>query len=93
MFVHISIHYPKPEYEQDLVASMHRFAAAVAGAPGLLSANALKDERSGRLVGLAIWESRPRWEAGVETMRKAVEADDFDLWEEREPDVFLLDAV
>jgi heme-degrading monooxygenase HmoA len=93
VFVHLSVHYPKPEYEQDLVASMHSFAAAVAGAPGLVSADALKDERSGRLVGLALWESRSRWEAGVETMRKAVEDDDFDLWEEREPDVFLLHVV
>jgi hypothetical protein len=25
MFLNMSIHYPKPEFEQDLIDSMHRF--------------------------------------------------------------------
>ncbi len=40
-----------------------------------------------------MWESRAAWEAGVERSRKAVEHDDFDLWEEREPESFLLGEV
>ena len=93
MFVHTSIHYPRPQYEVDLIASMHRFGAAVTGAPGLLHVATLKDERSGRLVGLMVWASRKAWEAGIEPARAAVEHDDFGLWEEREPEVFLLDEV
>ncbi len=93
MFVHLSIHYPRADHEGELVASMHRFGAAAAAAPGLLHAATLKDERSPRLVGLTMWESRAAWEAGVERSRKAVEHDDFDLWEEREPESFLLDEV
>ncbi len=35
MIIHLSIHRPKPDKEADLVASMHRFAAAAAGLPGV----------------------------------------------------------
>ena len=93
MFVHLSIHYPKPEYEGELVASMHRFGAAVAGAPGLHHALTLKDEDTGRLVGLMVWESRAARDAVIERSRAAVADDDFDLWEEREPEGFLLNEA
>jgi heme-degrading monooxygenase HmoA len=93
MIVHLSIHTVKPEYERELVASMHRFGAAAAGSPGLLSAQTLKDERSGKLFGLTRWESRAAWEAGVERSRVAVENDPFDLWDAEEPTSFLLTDV
>jgi heme-degrading monooxygenase HmoA len=93
MFVNMSIHSPRPEFERDLIASMHRFGAAAAGAPGLLHAMTTKDEASGRLVGLMVWTSREAWEAAIERSRAAVEHDDFDLWEEREPEGFRLDEV
>jgi heme-degrading monooxygenase HmoA len=93
MIVHLSIHTAKPQYEQELVASMHRFGAAAAGSPGLLSAQTLKDERSGKLVGLMRWEDRAAWQAGVERSRVAVEDDPLDLWEAEEPTGFLLTEV
>jgi heme-degrading monooxygenase HmoA len=93
MFVNLSIHYPEAEHEAELIASMHRFGAAAAGAPGLLYAMTTRDERSGRLVGLMVWTSREAWEAGIGPSRAAVENDDFDLWEEREPEGFVLDEV
>ena len=93
MFVHLSFHSPRPDHEADLVASMHRFGNAAAGAPGLLHAATLKEARSGRLVGLMVWDSRASWQEGVERSRAAVADDDFDLWEEREPESFLLDEV
>jgi heme-degrading monooxygenase HmoA len=93
MFVHLSIHYPRPEHEADLIASMHRFGAAAAGAPGLVHAAVLKDAASGRLIGLMIWTSRAAWQEGVERSRAVVAGDDFDLWEERDPEGFLLDEV
>ena len=34
MLVHLSVHTPRPEHEQDLVASMQRFAAAAGGLAG-----------------------------------------------------------
>jgi heme-degrading monooxygenase HmoA len=93
MFVHLSIHYPRAEHEADLTASMHRFGAAAAGAPGLLHAATLRDASGGRLIGLMLWTSRTAWQEGVECSRAAVAGDDFDRWEAREPESFLLDEV
>ena len=93
MFVNLSIHYPRPGYEPDLIASMHRFGAAAAGAPGLLHVATLKDEESTRLIGLMVWASRAAWEAGIGPSRAAVANDDFDLWEEHEPEGFAADEV
>jgi heme-degrading monooxygenase HmoA len=93
MFVHLSIHYPRAEHEGALIASMHRFGAALAGAPGLVEVATLADERSARLVGLTTWASRADWEGAVERARAAVADDEFELWEERAPEVLILDQV
>ena len=93
MLVHLSVHTPRPEHEQDLVASMHRFAAAAAGAAGFVDAKTFRDRRSGRLVGMARWEDEASWRAGVEAMRAAVAADPFDAWEAEETESFLLEEV
>lgn len=54
MFIHVAIHRPRPEKEAILIESMHRFAAAMQGQPGLQPVHTLKDEDNGCLVGLAI---------------------------------------
>ena len=64
MFVHLAVHYPKPEHADDLLASMKRARRRGPGTPGLVQMNAWRDAKSDRLVGLAIWESREAWEAG-----------------------------
>ncbi len=93
MIVHLSIHTPRPGKEGDLIASMHRFGAAAAGAPGLVDVKTLRDRRTGRLIGMARWEDEESWRAGVEAMRAAVAGDPFDEWEAVEPESFLLDEV
>ena len=93
MIVHLSIHTPKPGKEQDLIASMHRFGAAAVGQPGFVDAKALRDKRTGRLVGMARWEDEESWRGGVELMRAAVTDDPFDEWEAAEVDGFLLEEV
>ena len=93
MIIHMSIHTPKPGKEQDLIASMHRFAAAGAGQPGFIEALVLRDTRGGRLIGMARWEDEASWRAGVESMRAAVEDDPFDEWEAGETEGFFLEEV
>jgi heme-degrading monooxygenase HmoA len=93
MIVHLAVHTPKPEHVDDLIASMHRFAAGGAGQPGLQQVRTMRDVRSGKLVGLAIWESRSAFEQGVESMRAAVENDPFLEWDDGAPDVYLLEDV
>jgi heme-degrading monooxygenase HmoA len=93
MIVHLSIHTPKPGKEQDLIDSMHRFGAAGAGQPGFVEANTLRDQRTGRLVGMSRWEDEASWQAGVEAMRAAVADDPFDEWEAADVEGFFLEQV
>lgn len=90
MFIHLAIHHPKPEHADDLLASMHRVDEAAQGAAGLIQIGAWRDERSDRLVGLAIWESAEAFQASVERIFQAVADDPFDQWLEQPPDVFHL---
>jgi heme-degrading monooxygenase HmoA len=93
MIVHLAVHTPKLEGVQPLIGSMQRFAAAGRSQPGLREVHTMRDARSGKLFGLAIWESREAFEAGIEAMRAAVEDDPFMDWEDGVPDVYLLEDV
>lgn len=93
MYVHLSIHRPKPGAEPALIESMHRFGAALEGAPGLISVRTLQDENAGVLAGLAIWSSEEAMEASVHLGREAVANDPFDEWESRETEGYRLTEV
>ena len=90
MFIHLAIHYPKPEHTDDLLASMHRVDQAAEGAPGLIQIGAWRDQGGGRLVGLALWESAEAFGASAELIFQAVADDPFDQWLQQPPDVFHL---
>jgi heme-degrading monooxygenase HmoA len=90
MFVHLAIHHPKPAYSDDLLASMHRVGAAAQGTPGLIQIGAWRDQRSDRLIGLALWESQEAFQASADRIFEVVENDPFDQWCEQPPDVFHL---
>jgi heme-degrading monooxygenase HmoA len=81
MYSQLSIHHPKPGRRDELIASMHRYGAAIADAPGLVSVHTLSDPESDVLVGLAIWESEDAFHASVDLARTAVADDPFDEWE------------
>ena len=81
MFTHIAIHTPKPEHRDDVIASMQRAAAASEGAAGLLQMGPWQEIDGGRLVGLAIWESREAFLAAGPGIFAAVGDDPFDEWE------------
>ncbi len=94
MFAHLSIHYPKPEHVDDVLASMQRVAEAAQGAPGLISIGPWRDARSGRVVGLALWESPEAFEAAMPGIFAALPDEDPDGdWEERPTDGFRLTPV
>ena len=85
MFTHIAIHTPKPEHRDDVIASMHRVGAASNGAEGLLQMGPWQVVDGGRLVGLAIWESREAFLAAAPGIFAAVSDDPFDEWEAEPP--------
>ena len=93
MIVHLAIHTTKPEGVDPLIASMQLFAAAGRKQPGLQEVRTMRDARSGKLLGLAIWESMAAFEQGVLAMRAAVEDDPFTDWEEGAPEVYLFEEV
>ena len=93
MLVHLAIHTPKPERIDDLIASMQRFAAAGRSQTGLQEVHTMRDAESGKLLGLAIWESRQAFDEGVQAMRAAVENDPFLEWEDVTPEVYLFEDV
>jgi heme-degrading monooxygenase HmoA len=93
MLYHISIHRPKPEHEQDVIESMHRFGEAARSQQGLVEAHTLKDQRSDALVGLAVWESSDALLAARPTLAAATEHDDFEAWETEPIQGFLLEEV
>jgi heme-degrading monooxygenase HmoA len=70
MFVHLAIHYPRPEYVEDVLASMHRVDKAAEGTPGLIQMGAWRDENGNRLVGLAMWESEEAFKASAERISR-----------------------
>jgi hypothetical protein len=84
MFVNISVHRIKPGTEALMIDSMHRFGAAAKEAGGLQRIHTLKDEKTGALLGLAIWDSKEAYEAAGPALMKAVEGDDLGDWHEGE---------
>jgi quinol monooxygenase YgiN len=86
MFVHLAIHHPKPEHTDDLLASMHRVDDAARNAEGLIQIGAWRDARSGRLVGLALWESHEAFEAAAPHIFATVADDPIMEWSQRPPD-------
>lgn len=90
MFVLMSVHHPKPEHRDDVIASMHRFGAAMEGKPGLVGVHTLADARTERLVGLALFQSKEAADALLPAARAAVAEDDFATWEAADIDGFAL---
>ena len=80
MFLHIAIHHPKPEYVDEVLASMRRVDAAAAGAPGLLAIGPWRSDSDTRLMGFACWESEEAFRAARDRIFSAVADDPFDVW-------------
>ena len=81
MFVLMSIHRPHPDKEKLVVDSMHRYGETAKRQRGLVSVHTLKDENSGELFGLALWDSKESYLAARPALMKTTEGDDFDSWE------------
>ncbi len=92
-YYHVSVHYPKEGKATDLIESMHRFGDAIKDAPGLIEVHTLRDERSGALIGMGIWESLEAMQASIHLARAAVANDPFDEWEAKDVLGFLATDV
>jgi len=93
MIINISVHHPKPGAEPALIESMHRYGAAIKGAPGLVGVYTLQDKAAGVLVGMAIWESQAAKDASAHLAWEAVANDPFDQWEAEDVGGYALTEV
>ena len=92
MFIHMSIHVPNPGFEQDVLDSMNRVRLAALGTRGLIHIGPWQEDGGGRIVGIAMWESRAHWEAALPTLFAMAEADDPDgRWHASPPERILLE--
>ncbi len=94
MLIHLAFHRDvKPGREQDLIESMKQFGRAMQGRPGFRQSYALRDPKSGALVGLGIWDSPDALAAARPAMSEAIRDVDFSQLESSDPEVYLLEAA
>ena len=77
MYVSVGIHHPKPGMEQAILQTMERFGKAQRGKKGLIIVFAWKDDKTGALVGTALWDTKADFESARPDMEKALEGVDF----------------
>lgn len=89
LFVHIGIHRkPTPGKETILLESMKKFGETQRKHAGLIAVFALKDKRTGALIGLALWDSEEHWRAALPDMEKALKEYDFNELDSIPPEGF-----
>jgi len=93
MFVHMTLHYPLRGNEEDVVDAMRRYAAVMDGKPGGREAHLLQDTRTGKIVGLYMWDTKEHWEAVLPEMEDAIKDDPFHEWEDMPPKVYHLEEL
>jgi quinol monooxygenase YgiN len=92
-YLYLAIHYPKPEYVDDLLGAMKLLSEALHTAPGMLEATAWKDQASGRIVAISTWESRQTFLDARPMIGEAIKDVPFDEWEAKPRELFNLDEV
>jgi len=92
MFIHMSIHHPNPGHEGQVLDSMNRVRLAALGTPGLMQIGPWREDGGGRIIGIAMWESRAHWEAAMpDLFAVAAEDDPEGAWHASPPERILLD--
>ncbi|MFS0794290.1 hypothetical protein [Microbacterium sp. 1P10AE] len=81
-FAVVSVHSPKPEYRAAVIDSMQRYSRVAREQPGLEWTGVI-DDASGRLVGIALWESEDSAVAARPALMAEVGDDPFEMWDER----------
>ncbi|MEV1129944.1 hypothetical protein [Agromyces sp. NPDC049794] len=94
MFIQMSIHVPNPGHEREVLDALNRMRFAALGTPGLDQVGPWREVGDGRIVGIAMWESRRHWEAAIPMLSDVTSADDPDgLWYAQPPERLLLEDV
>lgn len=73
----MGVHHVKPGMEKSLLEVQERFGKAQQGHRGLISAFIWKDDKTGVLIGLTLWDTKEDYDEARPDMDKAVEGADF----------------
>jgi heme-degrading monooxygenase HmoA len=69
MFVNMGFATPKPGKEGVMVESMHSFAEALKGMPGLIDIFVIAETNGKTIVGVSIWKDKGAFEAAMRFVR------------------------
>jgi hypothetical protein len=78
----VSVHSPRPEHRAAVIDSMSRYSRVAREQPGLVWTG-IVDDASGRLVGVAVWDSQDSAQAASAALMAEVGDDPFSTWDER----------
>ncbi|WP_282836684.1 hypothetical protein [Microbacterium flavum] len=81
-FAVVSVHSPKPEHRQAVLDSMQRYSRVARDQAGL-EWTGVVDDASGRLVGIALWDSERSVAAARPALMAEIGEDPFATWDER----------
>ncbi len=93
MFIHMSLHYPSPGKEQHVIDALHRFRNAMKDKPGLQHCHTMRDATTGKLIRIAIWNSREEWDRARPELQEMIKNYPLHEWEEVPPKVYHLEEV
>ncbi|KQO97769.1 hypothetical protein [Leifsonia sp. Leaf264] len=78
----VSVHTPHAEHREAVIDSMKRYSEVARRQSGFVWTG-IVDDASGRLVGIAVWESVTDAQAASGPLMAEVGDDPFTTWEER----------
>ena len=79
MLIHMAVLTPNEGHEQALLDSMRALGGPADAHPGLRQHFIGRDPRSGRFVGITVWDRSEDWEESIAAGREAQAAGAFDM--------------
>ena len=79
MLIHMAVLTPNEGQEEALLDSMRAMGGPADAHPGLRQHFIGRDTRSGRLVGITVWDRSEDWEEAIAEGREAQAAGPFDM--------------
>ncbi|GAA4787783.1 hypothetical protein GCM10023200_22540 [Actinomycetospora chlora] len=87
------VHYPKPEYRDDMLAAMNTIRETSARIAGLDEIGAFEEPDRSRIVAISVWASPEALQTGAAELFASIADLPFDVWETRPSEAATLTQV
>ena len=77
MYVVMGVHHPKAGMEKPLLELQEKFGVTQRGHHGLISAFIWKDDQTGVIIGITLWDTKDDYDAARLDLDKALQGADF----------------